>query len=139
MSRPLGLEGAGPGGDLERGLGPDHAHPLGDPHVELLSGWSAQSSAGPLAAETDPWRQIPAAVGRDRGQGTRIPVRISRSRGSWATERGRDAGRAGKRPRSAGRPRTPVDRCLGVALLPWRGNLARIQASPLDSSRPAGI
>src|SRR5205823_2866954 len=36
----LRLEGPRPGGNLECGLGADHAHALGDPHVELLVSWS---------------------------------------------------------------------------------------------------
>ena len=46
-----GLEGAGPGGDLERGLGPDHAHPLRDPHVELLLQVGPRSLARPSGCE----------------------------------------------------------------------------------------
>ena len=46
MSRPCRLERAGAGGDLERGLGPDVAHAVGNSHGELLPA----AAIGPVRA-----------------------------------------------------------------------------------------
>src|SRR5690349_9169020 len=44
----LRLEGSRPGGDLERGLGADVAHPFGDAHLRLRPRWGRPARPGPM-------------------------------------------------------------------------------------------